>query len=73
MCILLLGAALSGAAQGRTQVPAAPTLSLAQVLAGVEASYPSLTAYQRRIQALDARAAGAHSQMPPQVGFGLAQ
>ncbi|QIL78187.1 TolC family protein [Hymenobacter sp. HDW8] len=75
LCILLLGAALSGPAPVRAQVqaPAAPTLSLAQVLAGVEASYPSLTAYQRRIQALDARAAGARSQMPPQVGFGLAQ
>ena len=73
LCILLLGAALAWPKRVLAQAQAAPTLSLAEVLAGVEASYPSLTAYQRRIQALDARAAGARSQMPPQVGFGLAQ
>ncbi|TYZ07244.1 TolC family protein [Hymenobacter lutimineralis] len=71
LLLLLLAAAVLFPA--RVQAQSVPTQSLAQVLAEIEARYPSLAAYQRRAQGLEARAAGARSQMPPQVGVGVSQ
>lgn len=71
LLFLVLAAAVLLPARGQAQ--AGPVQSLAEVLTEVEARYPSLTAYQRRIQGVEAKAAGARSQMPPQVGFGVSQ